>query len=111
MIEEAVVLTYLEWTRLIGNAWIRIDPSRIVRYQSDPVDYADVIFDLMRKAPDIGDNPADFILATLNLEAFNKHRSAFADLGYRLTFSTVNAFYSFTEYALAVHEHDARAMN
>lgn len=114
MIEEAIILTYLEWIRLLGRGWIRIDPSRIARYnETEEYNYSDLICELMRKVPDVGASVTDFIFTKLSLAVLDRHRldSRNLDLGYRLTLESVKGFYSFTNNAFIVHDHDAQERN
>lgn len=112
MIDEAVILSYLEWIRLIERGWIKLDRSRLVRYASDREDHTDLVFDLMRNAPDVGVSSTDFILTTMRPVVLDKLRAPFCVAGERLALNTkAMEFHSFTENALAVHEHDARTRN
>ena len=116
MVKQVVILTYLEWIRLIRNTWIRFDKSRIVSYNFDsnnqnPEYYLDCIAELMRHTPDVDESSTGFILVVLKDEKtnFEAHSSLVADLGHRFKLSMVESFYSLTDNALMQHEFDAKA--
>jgi hypothetical protein len=112
--KEAIILTYLEWMRLIGRGWIRIDEDRVKKYDGEKEsNYTDLICELMRKVPDVGMSATDFIFTKLQPAVLERYRSesGLLDLGHRLTLSTVEGFYSFTKNALIVHQHDAQERN
>lgn len=105
---EAVVLSYLEWVRLIGVGAIRLDEKRIVRWRPEGADPAQVVADLMLDAPDLGTSATSFILAMLEPEVLDRIREGGIYLGKRLNLDAVRSFHSFGDAALAVHRHDAK---
>jgi hypothetical protein len=107
--QEAVVLSYLEWVRLIGTGVIRLDERRIVRWRPDRADSAEVVAGLMLGAPDLGTSATSFVLAMLEPEVLDRIRERGIDLGQRLNLDAVRSFQSFGDTALAVHRHDAEA--
>jgi hypothetical protein len=107
--QEAVVLSYLEWVRLIGVGAIRLDEERIVRWRPDRADPAQVVAALMLGAPDLGTSATSFVLVMLKPEVLDRIREGGIDLGQRLNLDAVGSFHSFGDTALAVHRHDAEA--
>lgn len=107
MRQEAVVLSYLEWTRLIGVGAIRLDEKRIFRWRPDRADPTQVVASLMLSAPDLGTSATSFVLAMLEPEVLDQIQEGGTYLGERLNLDAVRSFHSFSETALAIHKHDA----
>ena len=107
--QEAVVLSYLEWVRLIGIGAIRLDEARIVRWRPDRADPVQVVADLMLGAPDLGTSATSYVLAMLEPEVLDRIREGEIYLGRRLNLDAVGSFHSFGDTALTVHRHDAEA--
>ena len=107
MRQEAVVLSYLEWTRLIGVGAIRLDANRIFRWRPDRADPTQVVASLMLSAPDLGTSATSFVLAMLEPEVLDQIQEGGTYLGQRLNLDAVRSFHSFSETALAIHKHDA----
>lgn len=107
MRQEAVVLSYLEWTRLIGVGAIRLDEKRIFRWRPDRTDPTQVVASLMMSAPDLGTSATSFVLAMLEPEVLDQIQEGGTYLGQRLNIDAVRSFHSFSETALAIHKHDA----
>ena len=109
MRQEAVVLSYLEWVRLIGTGVIRLAEERVVRWRPDQADPVEVVANLMLRAPDLGTSATSFVLAMLEPEVLDRIRGSGIDLGKRLKLEMVRSFHSFGDTALAIHRHDAKA--
>lgn len=107
--QEAVVLSYLEWVRLINTGGIRLDEGRITRWSPQKTAEKDVVAELMRGAPDLGTSANAFVLVMLEPDVLDRIRSNSMDLGKRLSISMVRSFHSFTETAWKIHSHDAAA--
>lgn len=107
--QEAVIISYLEWVRLIGAGAIRLDEARIVRWRSDRAEPVQVVADLMRRAPDLGTSATGFILTMLEPDVFGPMQEGGIYLGKRLSLDSVRTFHSFGDTALAIHKHDADA--
>lgn len=107
--QEAVVLSYIEWVRLIGGGAIRLNENRIVRWCSRRADPTEVVADLMMGAPDLGTSANSFILVMLEPEVLERVRAVGVSLGKRLKLDAVRSFHSFGDTALVIHRHDAKA--
>lgn len=104
---EAVVLSYLEWLRLINTGGIRLDEHRIARWKPDFAAPSDIVAELMCGAPDVGTSANDFVLAVLEPEVLDRISSNGIYLGRRLPIEMVKSFHSFSEKACVLHHHDA----
>lgn len=90
---DAVALTYLEWARLVGRGWLRLDTSRIERLPSWSCKGAEYAFDcLMQHAPDVGLRSADYVIAELEFSAWTPLSEQQPMLGNRLNLSQVRRF-------------------
>jgi hypothetical protein len=107
--QEAVVLSYLEWVRLINTGGIRLDERRIARWSPKGLESTEIVAELMLSAPDLGSSANAFVLAVLEPEVLDRVRANGVDLGKRLPIEMVSSFHSFTETARTVHGHDAEA--
>lgn len=107
--QEAVVLSYLEWVRLINTGGIRLDDSRITRWSPEKAEEKDVVAEMMLGAPDLGTSANAFVHVMLEPDVLNRVRSNCMDLGKRLSIEMVRSFHSFTETACIIHGHDAMA--
>lgn len=107
--QEAVVLSYLEWVRLISTGGIRIDERRIARWSPEGLEPTEIVAELMLGAPDLGTSANAFVLAMLEPEVLEKVRANGVDLGKRLHIEMVSSFHSFTETARTIHGHDAES--
>jgi hypothetical protein len=107
--QEAVVLSYLEWVRLINTGGIRLDDRRITRWSPDKAEEKDVVAELMLGAPDLGTSANAFVHVMLEPDVLDRVRSNGMDLGKRLSIVMVQSFHSFTETACIIHGHDAKA--
>lgn len=104
---EAVVLSYLEWTRLITKGSIWLDESRIVRWMPEAPDH-EIVAALMRRTPDGGTKDIAYVQVMLRPEMLDRVKSDGTDLGTWLPIEMVRSFHAFTEYARTIHGHDAR---
>lgn len=107
--QEAVVLSYLEWVRLIGTGAIRLDEKRVVRWRPDRTDPFHAVAQLMMNAPDLGLSSTSFVLAMLEPEVLDPIQGDGIYLGQRLNLENIFSFHSFSGTALSVHRHDADA--
>lgn len=107
--QEAVVLSYLEWVRLINTGGIRLDNGRITRWSPEKTAEKDVVAELMLRAPDLGTSANAFVLVMLEPDVLDQIQSNSIDLGKRLSIEMVRSFHSFTETACIIHGHDAKA--
>lgn len=107
--QEAVVLSYLEWVRLINTGGIRLDDRRITRWSPEKTAEQDVVAELMLGTPDLGTSANSFVLAILEPEVLDRVGANGMNLGKRLPIEMVRSFHSFTETACIVHGHDAKA--
>lgn len=107
--QEAVVLSYLEWVRLINTGGIRLDDRRITRWSPEKTAVLDVVAELMLGAPDLGTSANSFVLAILEPDVLDRVGANGMNLGTRLPIEMVRSFHSFTETACIVHSHDAKA--
>lgn len=107
--KEAVVLSYLEWVRLINKGGIRLDDRRITRWSPEKTADQDVVAELMLGAPDLGTSANSFVLAILEPDVLDRVGANGMNLGKRLPIEMVRSFHSFTETACIVHGHDAKA--
>lgn len=107
--QEAVVLSYLEWVRLINTGGIRLDDRRITRWSPEKAAEQDVVAELMLGTPDFGTSANSFVLAILEPDVLDRVGANGMNLGKRLPIEMVRSFHSFTETACIVHGHDAKA--
>ena len=105
--QEAVVLSYLEWVRLINTGSIRLDERRITRWSPLRSEPSEIVAELMLGAPDLGTSANAFVLAVLAPDVLDRVRMIGIDLGRRLPVEMVKSFHSFSETARTIHGHDA----
>lgn len=108
--QEAVVLSYLEWVRLINSGGIRLDDRRITLWSPEKSQPTEIVADLMLGAPDLGISANAFVLAMLEPEILDRVEENGIKLGKRLSLEMIRSFHSFTETARTVHSHDANAV-
>lgn len=100
---NAVVLTYLEWMRLVGRGWLRLHNTRVVCIDSWDGKLAKVNFDtLMESAPDVGLSATDYAIAEIKFEAWTPISVEDLQLGRMLKLNQVQRFSCFTDSARQV---------
>ena len=79
---DAVVLTYIEWARLVDRGWLRLHRSRVVRVAGWAEPLAEPDFDvLMENAPDVGLSTTDYVIAELKFEVLSPISTNSLNLG------------------------------
>ncbi len=100
---NTVVLTYLEWVRLVGRGWLRLHRFRVVPVDGWAGPRAQVDFDvLMENAPDVGLSATDYVIAELKFEAWTPISMDAPQLGRVLKLDQVQRFSCFNESARQV---------
>lgn len=100
---EAVVLTYLEWVRLVGCGRLRLHKDRVVRTAGWSGPLAQIDFDaLMKRAPDVGMSATDYVIAEIKYEAWSPMSMHDIPLGSVLELDRVQLFSCFNESACQV---------
>lgn len=96
---DNIILTRLEWDRLIGCGWLRLQTARLVRVHDwlDPIS-ATVNFEtLMGNAPDVGINSSDYVLAELHYGIWQPISKKNFQLGRIIKLEQVRHFSCFDE--------------
>lgn len=100
---DAVVLTYLEWDRLVRDSYLRMPRSRIVRVAGWAEPLAEADFDaLMETAPDVGLSETNYVIAELKFEAWLPISANDFSLGRTLQLTQVLRFLALNEIAQRV---------
>lgn len=101
---DAVVLTYLEWDRLVRDSYLRMPSrSRIVRVAGWTEPLAEADFDaLMETAPDVGLSETNYVIAELKFEAWSPISANDPSLGRTLQLTQVQRFLALNEIAQRV---------
>lgn len=104
MITDAVILTRLEWERLISRGWLRLNAFRVVRVHDwhEPVTAAANFKELMEKTPDVGRGSSDYILAELHYEFWQLISQKDFQLGKLIKLEQVKCFSCFDDLSLEV---------
>lgn len=103
MICDAVLLTYLEWVRLVSCGWLRLHNARVVRCDGWNGPLAKLHFDaLMESAPDVGMSATDYVVAELKYEVWPPLSMHDLHLGRVLNLDQVLRFSCFNESAYQV---------
>ena len=100
---DAVVLTRLEWDRLVSCGWLRLHDARLTRVDDWSLSSAQLHFDiLMKTAPDVGISSSDYVLAELRYEVWPLIATHDFQLGRMLKLDQVQHFLCFDERACQV---------
>lgn len=100
---DAVVLTRLEWDRLVSCGWLRLHNARLTRVDDWSLSSAQLHFDiLMKTAPDVGISSSDYVLAELRYEVWPLIATHDFQLGRMLKLDQVQHFLCFDERACQV---------
>lgn len=100
---DAVVLTYLEWDRLVRDSYLRMPRSRVVRVAGWTEPLAEADFDaLMETAPDVGLSETNYVIAELKFEAWSPISANDFSLGRTLQLTQVLRFLALNEIAQRV---------
>ena len=101
---DAVVLTRLEWERLISCGWLRLHNARLVRVHDwlDPISATVHFAALMESAPDVGMSSSDYVLAELHYEVWTPVSQHNFQLGRIIKLEQVGRFSCFDERACKV---------
>lgn len=100
MICDAVLLTYLEWVRLVSCGWLRLHNARVMRCDGWNGPLAKLHFDaLMESAPDVGMSATDYVVAELKYEVWPPLSMHDLHLGRVLNLDQVMRFSCFNESA------------
>lgn len=100
---DAVVLTRLEWDRLVSCGWLRLHNARLARVDDWSLPNTQLYFDaLMETAPDVGTSSSDYVLAEIHYKIWPLISTHDFQLGQMLKLDQVQRFSCFDQRAYQV---------